>query len=288
MAISTDNDKWDIIIKPKTKKFELNIKEVWAYKDLMMLYVNRNITTVYKQTILGPLWFFIQPIFSTIMFMFIYGGIAKIPTDGIPQPLFYMAGLVLWGYFTDCLSASSSTFSGNANVFSKVYFPRLVVPFSSAISNLLKFGIQLLLFISIYTYFALKGTFVNVNEYALLFPLLVVMLAGMGLGLGIIISSLTVKYRDIAILISFAIQLWQLATPIAYPMSVLKETFPKLAIFIELNPLSSIFEAFKYGVLGAGDFSWGGLLYSFVFTIVVIIVGSWVFNKVEKRFIDIV
>lgn len=281
-------EEWDIIIKPRDNKFTLNLKEIWNYKDLFTIYVNRNITTVYKQTILGPLWFFIQPIFSTIMFTFIFGGIAKISTDNLPQPLFYMAGILLWNYFTDCLNVSSSTFAGNAGIFSKVYFPRLIVPLSGITSNLFKFGIQLLMFFALYIYYYVDGATISINLYALLFPLLIVMIALLGFGFGIIISSLTVKYRDLGILIAFAIGLAMYATPIAYPLSVMAERYSDWMWIIQLNPMSAIIETFKFGFLGAGTFSWGALAYSFVFSIVIAIYGIRVFNKTERNFVDIV
>ena len=253
------------------------------------MYINRNITTVYKQTVFGPLWFFIQPIFSTIMYMFVFGGIAGIPTDGIPQPLFYMAGILCWNYFTDCLNATSTTFSGNAAVFSKVYFPRLIVPLSVVLSNIFKLSIQLLMFFSLYIYFAVaKGVPVAINTYALLFPLMVIMLAFLGFGFGIIISSLTVKYRDLTNLVSFAVGLWMYVTPVIYPLSIMEERYSKWMWILQMNPITSIIEGFKLGFLGEGTFTWLSFGYSFVFTIVITLVGIRVFNKVERNFVDVV
>lgn len=286
--MSDKEEHWDIIIKPRGGNFELNLKEVWQYRDLLMLYVKRDIVTMYKQTILGPLWFLIQPLMSIIMFMFIFGAIAEIPTDGIPQPLFYMAGLLCWGYFSECLNRSSTTFSANAGVFSKVYFPRLVVPYSGILSSLVKLAIQMLLFIGMYVYFVLDGSTVAPTEYILLFPLLILMLAGLGMGFGIIISSLTTKYRDLAILFSFVVQLWMYATPIAYPLSEVRAKMADYAWVAELNPVTPIVEATKYALLGTGTFTWGTLAYSFGFTIVVMVIGSWMFNKIERRFVDVV
>lgn len=286
--METTTENWDIIIKPKSKKYGLNLKEVWQYRDLLYMYINRNITTMYKQTILGPLWFIIQPILTTIIFTVVFGGIAGIPTDGIPRPLFYMAGTVCWNYFNECLSQSSATFSANAGVFSKVYFPRLVVPLAGITSNLFKFSIQLMLFFAFYIYYALEGTAISINGYAALLPLLIIMLAFLGFGFGIIISSMTVKYRDLNILITFAVQLWMYATPIIYPLSELKDRFPDYAWLIQLNPISSIIETFKYGFLGAGEFSWLSLGYSFLFTVVISILGIRKFNKVERSFVDVV
>lgn len=292
-SMNDKGEKWDIIIKPKSKNFELNLKEVWQYRDLMMLYVKRDIVTMYKQTILGPIWYLIQPVMTTIMYMFVFGGIAGIPTDGIPQPLFYMAGILCWQYFGECLGRASGTFTGNAGVFSKVYFPRLVVPYSGIISSLVKFGIQLLLIVSFYIYYIYQGVDISPNRFLLAFPLLVIMLAGIGMGTGIIISSMTTKYRDLAFFFGFVAQLWMYATPVIYPLS---EVYTKLnekglsayTWVIDLNPLTPIVEACRYAFFGAGTFSWQTLTYSFAFTIVVMIVGSWIFNKVERRFIDVV
>ena len=282
------DDDWDIVIKPKEKGIHLHLKEVWRYKDLLYLYVKRDFISTYKQTILGPLWFFIQPVFSTLIFTLVFGGIAQISTDGLPPMLFYMAGVLCWNYFTDCLSRSSGTFMGNAGVFSKVYFPRLVVPIAGLVSAVLKMFIQLLLFFSIYIYFLFQGSPIGVNSSVLLFPLLVTMMAGIGFGIGIIISSVTIKYRDLNILFSFAIGLMMYITPVIYPLSAIPEKYGALKWVIQLNPLSSIFEAFRFGMLGTGNLSWGGLLYSSIFTVVVVLIGIVTFNKVERRFVDIV
>ena len=276
---------WDIEIKPRNKNFSLNIKEIWQYRDLLWMYVKRDITTMYKQTILGPLWFIIQPLFTTVTFMFIFGNIAQISTDGLPQILFYLCGIMGWNYFSECLGRTSSTFMSNAGVFSKVYFPRLVVPISSTISTLIKLGIQLLLFLAIYMYYYLNGANIQPNIYLLLFPILIAMLAGLALGFGIIISALTTKYRDLALFFGFVTQLWMYATPIIYPLSAMPQKYMWL---IELNPLTSIMEAIKYGFMGAGTFSWGSLLYSFIFTVVIVVIGAGMFNKVERSFVDVV
>lgn len=287
MDIAKD-DEWDIVIKPKEKGIHLHLKEVWKYKDLLYLYVKRDFISAYKQTILGPLWFFIQPIFSTLIYTLVFGGIAQISTDGLPPMLFYMAGVLCWNYFTDCLSRSSGTFMGNANVFSKVYFPRLVVPIAGLVSAVLKMFIQLLLFFSIYIYFLFNGSPIGINSAVLLFPLLIIMMAGIGFGIGIIISSVTIKYRDLNILFSFAIGLMMYITPIIYPLSAIPSKYGAFKWIIQLNPLSSVVEAFRYGMLGTGELSWGGLLYSGVFTIIIVLIGIVTFNKVERRFIDIV
>ncbi len=286
--METDKEHWDIEIKQRGSNFSLNIKEVWQYRDLLQMYVRRDVVTIYKQTVLGPLWFIIQPLFTTIMYMFVFGNIAQIPTDGLPQPLFYLSGILCWGYFSDCMGKASGTFLGNAGVFSKVYFPRLVVPISSVISNLVRLIIQLGLFLAVYFYFVYNGTDIKPNIYILFFPLLVLMLAGLGLGFGILISSVTTKYRDMAILFGFVTGLWMYATPIIYPLSVMKEKYEEYMWIIQLNPLTSIVEALRYGFMGAGTVDWFWLGYSFVVTIIVIILGSWVFNKVERSFIDVV
>lgn len=287
MNIEQD-DQWNIVIKPKEKGLQLHLKEVWKYRDLLYLYVKRDFISAYKQTILGPLWFFIQPIFSTLIYTFVFGGIAQISTDGLPPMLFYMAGVLCWNFFSDCLGRSSGTFTGNAGVFSKVYFPRLVVPIAGLISAIMKMLIQLMLFFSIYIYFLYNGSPVGFNIYVLLFPLLVVLMAGIGFGVGIIISSVTIKYRDLNILFSFAIGLMMYITPVIYPLSAIPEQYNAFKWIIQLNPLSSIVEAFRFGMLGTGDLSWGGLLYSTIFTAIIILVGIITFNKVERRFIDIV
>lgn len=287
MNIAKD-DEWDIVIKPKEKGIHLHLKEVWKYKDLLYLYVKRDFISAYKQTILGPLWFFIQPIFSTLIYTLVFGGIAQISTDGLPPMLFYMSGVLCWNFFSDCLGRSSGTFSGNAGVFSKVYFPRLVVPIAGLTSAILKMFIQLLLFFSIYIYFLIKGSPIGVNSYVLLFPLLIVLMAGIGFGVGIIISSVTIKYRDLNILFSFAIGLAMYITPIIYPLSAIPAKYESFKWIIQLNPLSSVVEAFRFGMLGTGELSWGGLLYSSVFTLIIVLIGIITFNKVERRFIDIV
>lgn len=288
MAFVNKEDEWDICIKPKDKGLNLNFKEIWNYRDLLFMYIKREFIATYKQTILGPLWFFIQPVFTTIIFMIVFGGIAQISTDGLPQMLFYMAGTVCWGFYSECLGRSSSTFTANAGVFSKVYFPRLIVPISGLISALVKMLIQLFMFFGFYIYFLLNGSEIAVNKYGLLFPILILMISGLGFGLGIIISSITIKYRDLNILFNFAIGLLMYITPVIYPLSAIPEKYASYKWIIELNPLSSIFEAIRYGLLGSGSFSWGGLLYSFIFTIIISIIGILIFNKVERRFVDIV
>ena len=280
------NKDWTLIIRPHEKLWKLNLREIWAYRDLVELFVKRNIVVQYKQTILGPLWYLIQPILTVIMNMVVFGGIAHMSTDGVPQALFYMAGNVCWFYFSDCLNQTSSTFVTNQAMFGKVYFPRMVVPISTVISNLLRFGIQVLLFVAFYIYFWVSGSDVAPNWAMLLMPLLIVMLAGLGLGFGILVSSLTTKYRDLTILFTFIVQLWMYATPVVYPISMV--TNDTLHMIIMLNPMTAVVEAFKYATLGQGYFSWGALGYSFAFMSVLLLWGTVVFNKVQRSFMDTV
>ena len=274
------------IIKPQNKLFEIDFKEIWRYRDLLVMFIKRDIVTQYKQTILGPTWYFIQPALTTIMYMVVFGGIAGISTDGLPQPLFYLAGIVLWQYFSECLNKTSATFTQNQHIFGKVYFPRLISPLSNVLSNLVRMSIQFLLFLIVYVYYVAVGVDVMPNVYALLLPLLIVMLASLSLGFGIIISSMTTKYRDLTILFTFIVQLWMYATPVIYPLSTISNE--KIRMLMGINPLTSIFEAFKYGMLGVGQFSWGGLGYSFGFMVVLLLVGVVVFNKVQRSFMDTV
>ena len=287
-----ENENWTTVIKPRNGLFEVNLKEIWDYRDLLTLFVKRDITVQYKQTVLGPLWWLIQPALTVIMYMVVFGGIAGIPTDSVPQPLFYLGGVCMWQYFADCLTKTSNTFVTNANIFGKVYFPRLVMPLANVASNLVRFGIQFGLFVIVYIYYAFIGMAPSPNWYFMLFPLLVVMMAGLSLGFGIIISSLTTKYRDLQVLFSFVIQLWMYGTPIVYPLSqvVGKEKFGiDLATLMCLNPVTPVIETFKHGALSAGDFiGWGWLAYSFVFMIVVLGLGILIFNKVQKSFMDTV
>ena len=278
---------WTTEIRPKDKLLSVDFKEIWQYRDLMMLFVKRNIITQYKQTILGPLWYVIQPMMTTVMYMVVFGGIAKISTDGLPQPLFYLAGISFWQYFADCLTKTSNTFVNNAGIFGKVYFPRLVTPLSDVISNLVRFGIQFALFLIVYLYyFIFTDANIQPNLYALLFPILVVMLAGLALGFGILFSSMTTKYRDLQLLLSFFVSLWMYATPVIYPLSTI--TNDTLRMVMQLNPLTGIVEFFKYGMLGVGNHEWWMLGYSFGFMVVLLAIGIVVFNKVQKSFMDTV
>ena len=273
------------VIKPRKNLLDIDIKGIWRYRDLYRMYILRDIVTQYKQTILGPLWYLIQPLMTTVMYMFVFGGLAGISTDGLPQPLFYMSGILLWNYFNACFTASSEVFTANAGVFGKVYFPRLIVPLSAVTSNLLKMLIQLLIFVGLYIYFAVKGAPLHLNVVALLFPVLIVMLAFHALSWGLIFSSLTTKYRDLKFLIQFGIQLFMYATPVIYPLSVAPEKYRSI---LELNPLTPIFEAFKYGTLGTGSLDWGGLAYSAVFMLVSLFFAVVIFSRVERNFMDTV
>lgn len=281
-------EQWDFTIERRSSLFSLKLDELWHYRDLLLMYVKRDFVTYYKQTILGPLWFFIQPAITTIMFMLVFGKIAGISTDGLPQPLFYMAGLLCWNYFADCLNRCSTTFTTNQNVFGKVYFPRLVVPLSIVISNLVKMGVQAFLFAAIYVYYICFGYPCAINEYALLLPLLILMLAGLGLGFGLIITSITTKYRDMTYLITFGVQLWMYVTPVIYPLSTMQASHPDYMWLLQANPITNIIETFKFAFLGSGVFSPGAFLYSLLFTIVVMLIGVLTFNKVERNFIDVI
>lgn len=280
-------EQWTTVIKPKNKLLDIDFKELWRYRDLCSLFVKRNVITQYKQTVLGPLWYLIQPLFTTVMYMVVFGGIAKISTDGMPQPLFYLAGICFWQYFSDCLGKTSNTFVDNAGIFGKVYFPRLIVPLSNVISNLVRFSIQFGLFLLVWLYYLIfTDAPVHPNWYALLTPVLVMMLAGLALGFGILFSSMTTKYRDLQLLLSFFVSLWMYATPVIYPLSTI--TNEKLRLLMSLNPLTSIIEAFKYGMLGVGQFSWPMLGYSFLFMALLMGLGMIVFNKVQRSFMDTV
>lgn len=282
---SLQADEWSLIIKAKSGWFDINVRELWKYKDLVGLFVKRNYASMYKQTILGPLWFIVNPLITVVIFTIVFGNIAKIPTDGIPEFLFYMAGNTLWSYFAYCLNTTSSTFTSNAALFGKVYFPRLVIPFSTVIFGLISFFIQFVLFLGFLFYYLIRGYSLEPNLYLLLTPVLVLIVALLGLGFGIIFSSLTTKYRDLSILISFGIQLWMYGTPIVYPASSLSDTYKSIVM---LNPMSSIVETFRYGFLGAGTFDLKYLIYSMGVTIFVLIIGIVIFSKVEKTFMDTV
>ena len=281
----TNLPAYEWAIQPQRNLLDLRLSELWKYRDLVMLFVRRDFVSVYKQTILGPLWYLIQPLLTTLIFTFIFGQVASLPTDGLPQFLFYMSGTVIWAYFAACLTKTSETFVQNANLFGKVYFPRLAVPVSILISNLITFAIQLALFMLFVLFFILRGSSVQPNLWILFVPLLVLMMAGLGLGFGILISSLTTKYRDLRFLVTFGVQLLMYATPVIYPVSSIPERFQWVIL---ANPMTSIVEAFRYAFLGAGTLNLGHLLYSFVFMLVAVALGALVFNRVEQTFMDTV
>lgn len=281
-----EEDNWDLIIKPKDRWYQLDFAAIWKYRDLLMMLVRRDFVAVYKQTILGPIWFFVQPIITTLTFTVIFGNLAKISTDGMPSILFYLAGITLWTYFSDCLTKTSTTFVANASVFGKVYFPRLIVPLSVLISNLIKLAIQFVLFIILWIYYLLTTESINPQwELIWVLPVLVVIMAGLGLGFGILISSLTTKYRDLSFLVGFGVQLMMYLSPVVYPLSMLSD---KNKFLLLLNPVTSIIESFKYIFLGTGYFSWGSIMYSFGFMIILIVFSLIIFNRVEKTFMDTV
>jgi lipopolysaccharide transport system permease protein len=275
-------------IESKSTLFDLKLAEVWAYRDLLLLLVRRDFVSFYKQTILGPLWFFIQPLFTTIIFTFIFGNLAGISTDGLPKPLFYMAGITAWNYFSDCLTKTSTVFRDNAGIFGKVYFPRLIMPLSIVVSNLVRFGIQMLLFFILMAYYYFSGANFELSWAIILFPLLVILMALLGLGAGMIISAMTTKYRDLAFLIGFGVQLLMYATTVIYPLSTAIQKYPAYSWIIEYNPMTTIIEIFRHGFLGQGSFSWGSLGYTAGVTLILLIAGIVIFNKVERNFVDTV
>lgn len=284
MQGNNESKHWDLEIGAANSAFDLHLKDVWNYRDLLWLFVRRDFVSFYKQTVLGPLWFFLQPIFTTIIFTLVFSRLAKISTNEAPAPLFYMAGTIAWAYYSDCLTKTSTVFKDNASIFGKVYFPRLIMPLSIICSNLVKFAVQFILFILLLAYFMLQHQ-VMPNAYVLLFPVIILLMAIQGLGLGLIITALTTKYRDLAFVVSFGMQLFMYATPIVYPLSAASE---KYRIFIVLNPMSGLIETFRYGFLGTGDFYAGAFTYSVVASIILFLLGLMIFNKVEKDFVDTV
>jgi lipopolysaccharide transport system permease protein len=283
--MATNDQQWDLIIRPHRRWFDLHLGELWRYRDLVMLFVWRDFVSVHKQTILGPLWYLIQPILTNLTFTVIFGSIAKLPTDGLPPFLFYMSGTVIWTYFSTCLVKTADTFISNSNLFGKVYFPRLAAPVSILLSNFITFAIQFGLFLLFFGYFALNGASVHPNLWILFTPVLLLMMAGLGLGFGILISSMTTKYRDLRFLVQFGVQLLMYATPVVYSVSSVPARFQPL---LRANPLTSIIETFRYAFLGAGSVHPGQLLYSFVFMLLSVLLGSLIFNRVEATFMDTV
>ncbi|MCZ4244693.1 ABC transporter permease [Pedobacter punctiformis] len=284
--MQVNEHEWSI--EAKSSLFDLKLNEVWAYRDLLWLLVRRDFVSFYKQTILGPLWFFIQPLFTTIIFTFIFGNLAGISTDGLPKPLFYMAGITAWNYFADCLTKTSTVFKDNANIFGKVYFPRLIMPLSIVVSNLVRFAVQMILFLMLMGYYYFIGANFNITWAIALFPVVIILMALLGLGLGMIISAMTTKYRDLAFLVTFGVQLLMYATTVIYPLSTAIEKYPAYAWIIKYNPMTPIIETFRYGFLGEASFSWNSLGYATGVTFILLILGVVIFNKVERNFVDTV
>jgi lipopolysaccharide transport system permease protein len=278
-------DNWDLIIEPQTSLLDLNLKDVWRYRDLLWMFVKRDFVSFYKQTILGPLWFFIQPLFTTITYTFIFGGLANLSTDDLPQPLFYMAGITAWNYFSDCITKTSTVFKDNANIFGKVYFPRLILPLSIVASNLVRFAVQMLLMFLMMFYYSFNGANFHITWAISLFPILVILMALLGLGLGLIITALTTKYRDLSFLITFGVQLLMYTTTVIYPLSSAPEKYKSL---ISLNPMTGIIECFRFALFGQGNLTFNSIGYSTLFTFISLVLGVLVFNKTEKTFVDTV
>ena len=277
---------WDLEIKPKDKLLTLDWKEIWRYRDMFVLFVQRAFRVAYKQTILGPLWFIITPVLSVIVYVTVFGGIANIPTDGVPPILFYLLGISIWGYFASCLNSTSNSFVSNAGIFGKVYFPRIIMPLVAVTTNMLSLAIQLVIFMAFYIYYAATGTTMEVHWQIALFPLLIVLLALMAVGFGMIFSSMTTKYRDVQIMLAKIISLWVYITPVIYPLSMV--TNEKLHLAMSLNPVTPVMEAIKYSLLGQGQFSWLWLGYSLAITLLLLVIGLMLFNKVQKSFMDTV
>lgn len=277
---------WTTVIKPRDKMLAIDFKEMWRYRDLFALFVRRNITTQYKQTILGPLWFIITPVLSVIVYVAVFGGIAGIPTDGVPAPLFYLLGIAVWGYFSACLSSTSNSFVENASIFGKVYFPRMIMPLVAVTTNLVTFGVEMGIFAVAFIWYAATGTPLHITPWVLLFPPLVVLLALMAVGFGMVISSMTTKYRDVQMVFEYIISLWMYVTPVIYPLSLV--TNPKLHLLMSVNPVTPVMEAIKYCLLGVGQFSWAWLGYSAGFTFLLLLLGVAMFNRVQKNFMDTV
>ena len=283
-------DKWLYTISPKRKLIDLNFKEIWRYRDLLFLFVKRNVVTLYKQTILGPLWYFIQPLFTSVIFTLIFNNLANIPIkEGVPAYLFNLAGITSWNYFKECLTGTSDTFRKNQNIFGKVYFPRVIMPLSTVFTNLIKFGIQSSVFIGFYIFYVFftdKAGSAHVELAIVFLPLLILSMALFGLGLGMTISSMTTKYRDLTFLVSFGVQLLMYASAVMYPLSYFKQKLPNISWIIEYNPMTTIIEAFRYMTLGVGDYSTSKMIYVVVVSSAMFLIGLIIFNKTEKSFID--
>ncbi len=288
MNTTNNTNQWLFEITPKNKFFSLNLKEVWQYRDLLFLFVKRDVITVYKQTVLGPLWYLIQPLFTSVTFTIIFNNVAGIDTGSIPPFLFNLAGITVWNYFTACLNGTSDTFKSNAGIFGKVYFPRIITPLSVVISTLIKFGIQFLIFIVFYIYYYFNEANLSINSSVVFFPILIIIMGVLGLGLGMLISSMVTKYRDFSNLISFGIQLLMYLSAVMYPMELIKEKMPKYGWIVDYNPLAYIIETSRYMLLNVGQISILGLVYTLGLTIAILFIGLLVFNKTEKSFIDTV
>jgi lipopolysaccharide transport system permease protein len=285
-----DNKEWSQVIKPNARWFDLKLRELWDYRDLIAIFVKRDIVQSYKQTILGPLWLFLGPVFTVIAFTFVFSEIAKIQTDNIPAPLFYLAGTTMWNYFSACFSGTSSTFVTNSSIFGKVYFPRLIAPIAVIFSNLMKLGIQMLMFLCFFGYYYTRdgsdaSYHLAPNSSLFFIPLLVILMGGISLGMGLIISAVTTKYRDMSYFISFGVTLLMYATPVIYPTSQIPLTYRPILAY---NPIAPIIEAFRYGFTGSGTFTLSGLLYSSLFMVIVLVTGAVLFNRTEKTFMDTV
>jgi len=281
-------EDWDITITPKSSLFDLRIKDTWHYRDLLLLLVRRDFVAFYKQTILGPIWFFLQPVITILIYNLVFNNLANIPTDSIPAPLFYLAGTIMWNYFSDCLTKTSTVFKDNAAMLGKVYFPRLIMPLSIVLSNLVRFAVQFTLFLILTFFYWTKGFSIAPNSAAFLFPVLILLIAALGLGLGMVISAVTTKYRDLAFVVTFGVPLLMYTTTVIYPLSEAVKKYPAYSWIIKYNPITPVIETLRYGFLGKGTFSWGLLGYSAGITTIILLLGIIIFNKVERTFVDTV
>ncbi len=283
-----EEEIWDIEISPRNNLLDLKLKDVWHYRDLLVLLVRRDFVAFYKQTVLGPLWFFLQPLATIVLFNFVFANIAKISTGSIPPPVFYLAGTIIWNYFSDCLTKTSTVFKDNSAMLGKVYFPRLIMPLSIVLSNLIRFAVQFLLFLLLMVIYSIQGYPIHPNFYLLLFPVLIVLIAALGLGLGMMISAVTTKYRDLTFVVSFAVPLLMYTTTVIYPLTTAQAKYPKYSWLIKYNPITVVIETFRKGFLGEGSFNWGLLGFAAGATIIIVFIGTIIFNRVEKNFVDTV
>jgi len=283
-----EEEIWDIEISPRNNLLDLKLKDVWHYRDLLVLLVRRDFVAFYKQTVLGPLWFFLQPLATIVLFNFVFANIAKISTGSIPPPVFYLAGTIIWNYFSDCLTKTSTVFKDNSAMLGKVYFPRLIMPLSIVLSNLIRFAVQFILFLLLMVIYSVQGYPIHPNFYLLLFPVLIVLIAALGLGLGMMISAVTTKYRDLTFVVSFAVPLLMYTTTVIYPLTTAQAKYPKYSWLIKYNPITVVIETFRKGFLGEGSFNWSLLGFAAVATIIIVIIGTIIFNRVEKNFVDTV